>query len=313
MKILITGGAGYIGTELTHLLAENPLVSEIVIYDNLSRKNYSLFMANRIYGAANIRFVKGDILNSRLLNKALKEVDVVYHLAAKVSTPFANEDPHSLEQVNHWGTAELSYAIEQSQAKKVFYLSSTSVYGPSTEKADELTLPNPQTYYGTSKYNGEMMLNRLRDSVELYVLRCGNVYGYSPSMRFDAVINRFMFEAHYNNRITIHGTGRQHRPFIHIKSVANVLNDLLNSTIDGGTYNLVGKNLSVLEIGGLLKEIYTEMETIYIQQDIMLRNLEVDTQTLLKARGLLHDRDIAKDLLEFKEHFAFNPLVGVSA
>src|SRR5574339_285303 len=110
MKVLVTGGAGYIGTELVHLLLANPEDEQIIIYDNLSRPNYNAFLGTRLANPAKVSFVKGELLDSRALRKVLKGVDAVYHLAAKVSTPFATAEAHSYEQVNHWGTAELVYA-----------------------------------------------------------------------------------------------------------------------------------------------------------------------------------------------------------
>ncbi len=90
MKILITGGAGYIGTPLVDLLCANPLVEKIIVYDNLSRANYNLFIGSKNEGHQKINFFKGELLDSRRLRQALKGVDVVYHLAARVTTPFAN-------------------------------------------------------------------------------------------------------------------------------------------------------------------------------------------------------------------------------
>ena len=155
MKVMITGGAGYIGTELTQQLLKNPEIEEIIIFDNLSRKNFNLFIGHNKLTNDRIRFILGDILDSYKLRKIIGEVDVVYHLAAKVLTTFANDDPHMFEQVNHWGTAELSYALEQSEVKKVIYLSSSSVYGDTEEQIYEDTTPQPRTYYGISKLNGE--------------------------------------------------------------------------------------------------------------------------------------------------------------
>ncbi|MEM1137856.1 MAG: NAD-dependent epimerase/dehydratase family protein, partial [Bacteroidota bacterium] len=141
MKILITGGAGYIVTELTYQLALIDAVEQIVIYDNLSRKNYNIFLMEKHLPNKKIMFESADILDSYKLNKAVEEADIIFHLAAKVTTPFANEDPHIFEQVNHWGTAELSYALEATQTNKVIYLSSMSVYGASSELVDISTAP----------------------------------------------------------------------------------------------------------------------------------------------------------------------------
>lgn len=307
MKVVITGGTGYIGTELTRMLSQDKTISEIIIYDNLSRKNYNLFLSEKMMGD-NIHFVYGDILDSRKMKETIADADVVYHLAAKVSTPFANEDPHLFEQVNHWGTAELSYALEESQVKTLIYLSSISVYGAKQEQVNEDTVPNPKTYYGISKLNGEKMISRLGNKINTYVLRCGNVYGYSKSMRFDAVVNKFMFEAHFNNRISIQGSGKQQRAFVHIAKVAQVLSQLIHhQEIESGTYNLVDRNLSVIELANTIKKVYPDLEIIFVQQDLNLKSIIVDTETKLSAYNLFNKTKLLEEFEEFKSHFAFIP------
>ncbi|MFB6305522.1 MAG: NAD-dependent epimerase/dehydratase family protein, partial [Flavobacteriales bacterium] len=126
MKVLITGGAGYLGTELTRKLDNHPKVEEIIIYDNLSRQNFNLFIGNNKFSNGKVRFINGEILDSRSLKKVVEKVDTIYHLAAKVTTPFADQNPHFFEQTNHWGTAELAYAIENSDVTNVIHLSSVS-------------------------------------------------------------------------------------------------------------------------------------------------------------------------------------------
>jgi len=307
MKVVITGGTGYIGTELIRMLAQNNTISEIVIYDNLSRKNYNLFLSEKMMGT-NIHFVYGDILDSRKLKETIFDADVVYHLAAKVSTPFANEDPHLFEQVNHWGTAELSYALEESSVKTIIYLSSISVYGTRKEMINEETMPNPKTYYGISKLNGEKMISRLQNKMNTYILRCGNIYGYSKSMRFDAVVNKFMFDAQFNNRINIQGSGKQQRAFVHIEKVSSVLSKLINNKkIRSGTYNLIDKNLSVIELANTIKMVYPDLEMIFIQQDLNLKSIIVDTKTKLDTYNLFEKTKFLEDLRGFKSHFAFVP------
>ena len=307
MRVVITGGAGYIGTELTHLISQDSAVTDIVVYDNLGRKNYNLFLLEKMPGT-NINFVYGDILDSRKLKKVLADADVVFHLAAKVSTPFANEDPHLFEQVNHWGTAELSYALEESNVSHVIYMSSISVYGAGEDQVSESASTNPKTHYGISKLQGEQMISRLDSKMKVHILRCGNVYGYSKSMRFDAVINKFMFEAHFDGRINIEGSGKQQRAFIHILKVVKVLSALIGSDeVPAGIFNLVDKNLSVIGLANTIKEIYPEMEMIFVQQDLKLKNVIVDLEGALKEYSLLNQTDIKTELEEFKNRFAFHP------
>lgn len=307
MKIMVTGGAGYIGTALVHALASHESVDEVVIYDNLSRSNANLFIAESM-PSDKIRFVRGDVLDTRLLTRELDGVDLVYHLAARVSTPFADADFHGLDQVNHWGSAELSYLLETQPVGRVVYLSSTSVYGASDTPVTLDTKPQPRTAYGISKFRGEQMLERLGSKMPVHTVRCANVYGYNKSMRFDAVINRFMFDAHFSGRLTVHGSGQQTRGFIHIDSLVRCL---LSIGLDGafsGTSNLVERSGTVEEIANTISEIYPNVETLYIQQDMRLRNLMVESDPRLKESGLLDTRPLEVQLQEFRRQFAFEPV-----
>lgn len=307
MRVLITGGAGYIGNELVVKLLEMPQVEKIVIYDNLSRKNYNLFLDDR-FSQSKLQFINGELLDSRKLKKVLQDIDVVFHLAAIVSTPYATENSHLFEQVNHWGTAELVYALEESQVKKLVYLSTTSVYGASDEMITAETPPDPKTFYGSSKLRGEQHVERLAGKMDTYIIRCGNVYGYSPSVRFDAVINRFMFEVNFVGRIQINGNGRQTRAFIHVDKVVSALRNLITpeQTLPSGHYNLVDKNLSVFGIANIIKEIYPEMEMLFINQHLVLREIKVEKdpriEPLLPSRPI----DVKEELIDFKNRFSFS-------
>ena len=305
MHVLITGGAGYIGTALVEMLSQNKAVSQIDIYDNLSRANRNFFIGKNKLNSTKVNFIQGEILDSRKLKKALKGVDVVYHLAANVTTPFSDQNPHLFEQVNHWGTAELTYAIEESDVKRLVYLSSVSVYGASEEIYRLEDEPNPETFYGISKLRGEEHVNRLSDKVETYVIRCGNVYGYNKSMRFDAVINRFLFEANFKGRITVNGTGEQNRPFIHIDDAASVLASLLDGNLVKGTYNLVDENRAIGEVVEGLRTTYPDLEMIFVNQHMKMRELKVLPSEELKTFFKKERLTFEEQLQEFKSYFTF--------
>lgn len=305
MKVLITGGAGYVGTELVYQLAENKAIDELVIYDNLSRENYNLFIGVKKFKGVNIRFVNGDLLDSRRLRKELQNIDIVYHLAAKVTTPFADQNSHLFEQVNHWGTAELVYAVEESNVSKLIYLSSASVYGSSSEKVTIDTPLNPRTFYGISKMRGEKHIRRLSDKMPVYIIRCGNAYGYSKSMRFDAVINKFMFEANFKGRVTIHGDGKQYRAFVHINRLAKCLSKIVGEEVEPSTYNLVENNFSVMDIVENLKDIYPELEMIFVNQHLKLREIMVEPDQRLNKIMDEQFSSLNEELQEFKAQFTF--------
>lgn len=302
MKVLITGGAGYIGTELTIQLEKDPSINEIILYDNLSRNNYNIFLHSRIK-RGKVKFIKGDILDSRKLKEILKGVDIVYHLGARVTTPFSNESPHLFEQVNNWGTAELVYAVEDSNVKKFIYVSSSSVYGSSDNEVDINTFPNPETFYGISKLQGEKHVERLFNKIDTYIIRSGNVYGFGVSMRFDAVINKFMFDASFTGRISVNGNGKQHRAFVHIDKLVSVLKNIITSGYDSGTYNLVDKNLSVIELSELIKEIYPNIEMIFINQHLKLRELIVVPDERIQKLITTPNKTLKEEFEEFSIKF----------
>jgi UDP-glucose 4-epimerase len=306
MNVLVTGGAGYIGTELVNLLVSNPAVAKVIVYDNLSRLNYNLFLGLKLQKHTKLTFIKGELLDSRSLRKVLKGIDVVYHLAAKVTTPFASADSHAYEQVNHWGTAELVYGIEESKVKKFIYASSSGVYGSSKSAVDETTIPNPKTFYAISKLRGEEHVSRLVNKIDTYTFRCGNVYGYSKSMRFDSVINKFVFEANFNNIVTIQGDGKQARSFIHIDLVARALNNLLTSTLPSGTYNLVERSIKVFDIVDELKQLIPRLEFLFINQHLKLRELKVKKNLLVnETLGINKPGTFNHELQEFLARFSF--------
>jgi UDP-glucose 4-epimerase len=306
MNILITGGAGYIGTELVSRLAMDEKVKRIVVYDNLSRPNFSLFLGGRKEGHEKLQFYKGELLDSRHLKKVLKGIDVVYHLAAKVTTPFANDDAHLYERVNHWGTAELVYAVEESNVKKFIYASSSGIYGDSETEVDEQFLPLPKTFYAISKLRGEEHVARLLTKMDTYIFRCGNVYGYNRGMRFDAVINKFVFEANFQKRITVHGDGNQSRSFIHIESLAKAFVNVLHTDLASGTYNLVERSIKVIDVVDELKQLIPDLEFIFINQHLKLHQLNVKENLVVNRKlGIDAHTPLNKRLKDFLLRFSF--------
>lgn len=304
MNILVTGGAGYVGTSLVRKLDENQAIDSITVLDNLSRGNNNFFL--RYKDRLNkVNLVKADILDTRTLQKSLKNIDIVYHLAANVTTPFSDQDPHLFEQVNHWGTANVALAAEKSDVSRFIYLSSVSVYGSSKKAVDESTPPAPRTYYGISKLKGEEQVRRLNDKMDVYIIRSGNVYGYNPSVRFDAVINKFMFEANFNGKIEVHGSGEQTRSFVSIVQTANILAKLCSNTAPPDIYNVLSDNWSILDIRDTVKKIYPELEMTFVSQDMKRRQIKVDTNLKLDKYMKMQSVKLEDRLRAFKKRFSF--------
>jgi len=306
MRVLITGGAGYIGTELAYRLAERADVAQVIVYDNLSRGNYNLFIGVRKFPRDKVTFINGDLLDSRKLRKSLKDVDVVYHLGAKVTKPFSDHNPHLLEQVNHWGTAEVVYAIEESEVSRFIYVSSSAIYGTSDQEVSVDTPPEPSTYYGISKLRGEEHVVRLQRKMPAYIMRTANVYGYSKSMRFDARLNRYMFEAASGQRITVNGSGTQARAYIHIDDTTDCLEAMLTTDLKPDIYDLTARNLTIQEIVDGVKTVFPETEILFINQHVKPWELRVKPDARLTCCLRLEEGTFLEEIKEFKKQFTLD-------
>ncbi len=306
MRVLITGGAGYIGTELAYRLAERPDVTQVIIYDNLSRGNYNLFIGVRKFPRDKVTFINGDLLDSRKLRKSLSGVDVVYHFAAKVTKPFSDHNPHLLEQVNHWGTAEVVYAVEESDVSRLIYASSSAIYGSSDQEVGVGTPPEPSTYYGISKLRGEEHVVRLQQKMPAYILRTANVYGYSKSMRFEARLNRFMFEAASGQRITVNGAGTQARAYIHIDDTTDCLEAMLATDLKPDIYDLTTRNLTIQEVVDGVKTVFPETEILFVDQHVKLWELRVKPDARLSGCLRLDEGTFLEEIKEFKKQFTLD-------
>lgn len=126
-------------------------------------------------------------------------------------------------------------------------------------------------------------------------------------MRFDAVINKFMFEANYYNQITVNGTGNQHRAFIHVKDIVHAICKILvTSEISGGTYNIAGKNLSINMISEQLQSLYPSLDIVYVNHHVSLREIQVDLESSTLSREVTKRQlDLKTELSDFQKEFSF--------
>lgn len=268
MHVLVTGGAGYIGFSLVRELAGRPDVERLTVIDNLARRNYALFVSGS-HGPSPVAFRQTDLLDGHSLDTLVADADIVVHLAGHAVTPQSDGHHHVFDQVNNWGTAQLARSIEKSTTTHtIVNLSSFAVYDSSETPIDASTVPAPRSSYGASKLAGEAHLQRLAGpGRRVLTLRAGNVFGFNPAIRFDAVVNAMCFAACTAGRVRINGDGTQQRPFIDVATLARTISGLFDtSTDDDEVLRVASDNASVNEIAELLSRSVPDLEYISTPQ-----------------------------------------------
>lgn len=141
---------------------------------------------------------------------------------------------------------------------------------------------------------------------ETYIIRLGNVYGFNQSMRFDAVINRFAFESNFLKKISIHGDGQQIRSFIEVDKAATHITQIPFLNVPSGVYNLVDKNMSIMDIALVFKDLIPELEMQFINQHLQLRNIAVEEDCKIYKYLPRQSTDFKDDVFTMMNQFAFH-------
>jgi nucleoside-diphosphate-sugar epimerase len=276
MKYLVTGGAGFIGSNIVRRLLKEKN-ARIVVFDNFStgkRENLTDFVNDR-----RVEIIEGDLRDSSLIIEASRGVDIIFHEAALPSVTRSVKAPFTTNDVNVTGTLKLLQSARINHVRRVIYASSSSIYGDSkTLPKTEDMKPNPLSPYAVSKLAGEYYMNvynRLY-GIETVILRYFNVYGpyQDPNSEYSGVIAKFIKAFMNNQQITVYGDGEQSRDFTYVDDVveANIL--AAKSKISGEVFNVAGGNRHSLNyMIGILKKIFNKKEypviyTKFCQGDI---------------------------------------------
>ncbi|MGA2682121.1 MAG: SDR family NAD(P)-dependent oxidoreductase [Candidatus Bathyarchaeia archaeon] len=249
-KVLVTGGAGFIGSHLVDRLVNDGYAVRII--DDLSTG--SLTNIQRYLSWGKVDFVKGDIRDASLVRKSLDDIDTVVHLAALTSVPFSVKNPDLTFEINLTGTLNLLRSSIEKRVDRFVFASSCAVCGnpeflPLTEEART----NPISPYAESKLLGEryclgFSARKLLGSV---ILRFFNVYGPRQGMNdYSGVITRFIEFTKQKSPLVIYGDGSQTRDFVNVKDVVEaVLTSMENGKAVGEVFNIgSGKNTSINEL-----------------------------------------------------------------
>ena len=244
-RILITGGAGFIGSHLARHFAEQ---AEVTVLDDL-RSGYA-----RNLEGVRCRFLQGSILDAAALKEAIAGAAEVYHLAAMISVPESVAKPAECAELNTEGTRRVLDAALAAGARKVVLASSAAIYGdnPTVPKLESMP-PEPKSPYAETKLAGEQLLEQYRQAHGLGTtsLRFFNVFGprQDPRSAYAAAVPIFIAKALRDEPIGIHGDGGQTRDFIHVTDIVGALAYAGGSQDMAGTYNVgYGRSQSILAL-----------------------------------------------------------------
>jgi len=252
MSILVTGGGGYIGTLL---------VNELLKLNKKVRVIDTFWFGNYLKKNKNLEIIKKDILNCN--DKDFKNIKIVIHLASVANDPASNLDPKLTWEISCLGTMKLCELSKINNIKKFIFASSGSVYGIKKEKKvhEDLTLL-PISDYNKTKMIAERVIKSYEKYFKYYLIRPGTVYGYSPRMRLDLMINILTYNALTTKKINVFG-GSQIRPYIHIQDMVNVYLFMLEKNLPSGPYNASVGNLSAKNTAYKIKNIINDCKIIY--------------------------------------------------
>jgi UDP-glucose 4-epimerase len=257
VRVVVTGGAGFIGANLCRMLARQGFVDQVVALDDFSTGS-----PENLVDSPSVELVEGSILSADDLDSAMAGAQAVVHLAARPSVPRSLADPMATHQVNATGTLMVLEAARRHDAPHVVVASSSSVYGanPALPKREDM-VAMPVSPYATSKLATESYALSYARSFEIPVLafRFFNVFGplQRASHAYAAVVPTFISCALACKPLPVHGDGTQTRDFTFVGTVASVLTDAIRRrVVDPEPVNLAyGSQVSLLELIGLLEEI----------------------------------------------------------
>jgi len=262
MKALVTGGAGFIGSHIVEELLKEK--SDVVVLDDLSNgKKENL-------PDSGIEFIKGSITDRELLEKAVKDIDFIFHEAAQTSIAHSIDHPASTWDVNIRGTKLLLNAAVKAGVRRVIFASSDAVYGNALPPLKEGKDIKPISPYGDSKRMGEILMQEYhsKEKLDTVSLRYFNVYGQkeNPKSECAGVISKFIGRMQKGERPIIFGNGMQTRDFIYVKDVvrANML-ALKMKKGKGDIFNIASGNaVSISELVKTLNSVLgTQLEPLF--------------------------------------------------
>lgn len=292
VKLLVTGGAGYLGCVL---------VSEL-LKRNCSVKVLDLMLHGYQPILDEVEFIKGDVRDVDLMDKLTSDVDVCIHLAAIVGDTACDLNKDLATRTNYLATKNLAELCKKKNIKFVF-ASTCSVYGAQPEAIITEESPvAPLSIYSLTKLAAEERILRLSDKeFKPIIFRMGTIHGYSNRMRFDLVGNLFIAKALNDEKIVVYG-GNQYRPLPHIRDAANAYISAIQVDASG-IFNLGGINYKILDLAKTVASIIPCKIEAY-EEMADKRNYKVSSEKAYKTFGITFNRGIEESVKEITQAFS---------
>ena len=262
MNVIVTGGAGFVGSHLVDLLISKKHFP--IIVDNLNSGNYKYI--KKFVDTTKAKFYKTDIRDLKNLMK-IPKADAVIHLAAIASVVESISNPTFVNDVNVNGTLNVLEFCRKKKIKKFVFMSSAAIFGNYENKITETAVTVPTTVYGSTKLTGEQYCKIYSKlfGINMVVLRPFNIYGLRQNDTYAGVISKFMTRLEQNKPPIIFGNGKQTRDFIHVSDVARAIMKSLFYKTKFDVFNLAtGKSTSINQLASMfLKFSKVKMKPIY--------------------------------------------------
>ena len=262
-KIIITGGAGFIGHHIIKNLISDKRFNqyEILAIDNL----YSGNLKNLEKFSNKISLLKADINDKNQIAPYFKNCQYIIHLAANVSVQKSMREPILSANINLFGFLNIIELAKENNIEKFIYASSAAIYGNNSDILGEETNPNPISPYGFEKLANEFYAKFYQKEYGLNCvgLRLFNVYGAgnNKNSEYSGVIKIFIDKAKNGENLTIYGDGKQIRDFVNVNDIAKIFLEMLLAKNCQPIYNIASGNpISILELANLIKNIYAKKE-----------------------------------------------------
>ncbi|MEA2492452.1 MAG: hypothetical protein QOJ29_363 [Thermoleophilaceae bacterium] len=312
LRVLLAGGAGYIGCVLAERLLE---------------RGYKVRILDRLWWGEGplagvrdrIELVQADVRD--VPAETFEGVDAVINLSGLSNDPTAEYDPEANWQMNAVATEQLGRACVERGIKRFVFASSCSLYdGLPPGMHDETAAIEPRGAYATSKrYGEEALLKLIDDGLDAGIVRNGTVYGWSPRMRFDLVVNTFVKDALLREQLELHGGGWMWRPLVDVTDCADAMIAVLEAPADkirGEIFNVLHSNYQIRElaflVAGSVQLLGRNVELVEVPAPALTRNYECSNAKLSMTLGFNPTRSVVEAVADLLERIDLQDLTALA-